>query len=173
VIIDFKGQDAACSNQDCRGGAHRAPRSRSCDRRRKRGQRVDAELLTLRRGFHSRLIGLPQAQAAERKVPGAAPAQTVPDRVIDVYVVERDNDTDPAVGSPVKDPADMIAGPVDRRPGARPTPAASPAPAPPPGLAAAPTARCTIKVTSNKVLLAARRGKPKRGAPAPKPGTSR
>jgi len=150
-----------------------------------------------------------------------------------VYVVDRNNDTDPAVGSPVKDPADVIAGPVDRRApaldatpaahivpaagqadalrgslqlssgiAAAPTtsaafaeenpyigptldrlsetalvlndgitdPAASPAP---PGLAGAPTARCTIKVTSNKVLLAAPRGKPKKGAPAPRPGTSR
>jgi Divergent InlB B-repeat domain len=33
------------------------------------------------------------------------------------------------------------------------------------------TAKCTLKVTSNKVLLKVPKGKPKTGAPAPKPGT--
>ncbi len=34
-----------------------------------------------------------------------------------------------------------------------------------------PAAKCTLKVTSNKVLLKARKGKPKKGAPVLKPGT--
>ncbi len=46
-----------------------------------------------------------------------------------------------------------------------PTPPATPAPAPPPA------AKCTLKVTSNKVLLKVPKGKPKNRAPVVKPRT--
>ncbi len=34
------------------------------------------------------------------KVPGAVPAQSIPNQVIDLYQAELNNDTDPTVGSP-------------------------------------------------------------------------
>jgi Divergent InlB B-repeat domain len=49
--------------------------------------------------------------------------------------------------------------------GGTPTAGGSPAPA------AASAAKCTLKAVSNKVLLAARKGKAKKGAPLVKPGT--
>jgi hypothetical protein len=57
--------------------------------------------------------------------------------------------------------------------------ATTPAPATAPATSSVPAsnpvqsapAKCTLKVTSNKVLLAAPKGKPKKGAPAVKPGT--
>ncbi len=55
------------------------------------------------------------------------------------------------------------------------TPAANPAPAPastPTGTTVTPgAAKCTLKATSNKVLLAALKGKPKKGEARVKPGT--
>jgi hypothetical protein len=130
---------------------------------------VDAELLSLRRGFYNQLLGsggltvgkdqnsdvlhaadrldgaddllkgyvslgLPQALASDDtlqslvsgaysvtleppngRVPGAVPGSNIPNQVINLYKAELNNDTDPSVGSPVKDPADVIAGLVDQR----------------------------------------------------------
>jgi len=60
----------------------------------------------------------------------------------------------------------MSGAPANTPPPSAGTPTA---PANPPAKPSA--AKCTVKVTSNKVLLAAPKGKPKRGAPKVKPGT--
>jgi phage shock protein A len=56
-------------------------------------------------------------------------------------------------------------------PSSAPAQAAAPATPPAPTPAKPAAAKCTLKVTSNKVLLVAPKGKPKKGAPAVKPGT--
>ena len=176
------------------------------------------------------------------KVPGAVPASSISQQVINLYEAEINNDS--ANGEVQKDPADVIASLVDQRASelvaainphivaagsaspdalhgdvrlspqiatAQTTSAVfaeenpyigptldrldetgvvlndqmttsttsatppSPATASGPATVSAPSSanpvKCTLKVTSNKVLLAAPKGKPKKGAPVVKPDT--